>query len=585
MTPSIRQLSNWFWLIVALLASSLFPQTASATPVKFVLSCAEIYTVQADDWLSKIADKLLGDLLAYPVIVAATNQRHTVDVTFALITNPDLIEVGWKLCVPAGKEASALLKDTAPAPTSTVPIAPLDTLTPYTLDDFVAQFKFTPYVNPEWIYSSPERIAKYDVLPEHQARSAQYGYRANYLWNEYLSDPYFTTSGIFRAIPPEVYVYRAPWKTSYPRYRYPPNVTLPTGLTTNQFGWRGPQISLQKPARTIRIACVGASTTVDGHSLPFSYPELLQHWLNLWSQENGYNVRFEVINAGREGIGSRDIAAVVRYEVLPLDVDYVIYYEGSNQFDPRTMVSFPADVTFGQPPPGVAPNFANVEANDKSWLDQLSEYSALVARVRSLVEQVSLSGAEPPKPEQVFFLPEGINEFKPDRAHLGKALELKKILTHLDQMKADLEAQDVKLVLATFDWFAYEGLILDPVRHRVLYGYLNRVYWPISYANMRRMADFQNRVFRTWAAENHVSLIDVAWLMPKHPDLYGDAIHNTELGIRIRAWINFQTLVPLLKREIETQRLPRPAQMSFQKHPYLEAGFDVRALPVGGAAQ
>jgi hypothetical protein len=73
--------------------------------------------------------------------------------------------------------------------------------------------------------------------------------------------------------------------------------------------------------------------------------------------------------------------------------------------------------------------------------------------------------------------------------------------------------------------------------------------------------------------------------MPKHPDLYGDAIHNTELGIRIRAWINFQTLVPLLKRDIETQRLPRPAQMSFQKHPYLEAGYEVRALPVGGAAQ
>ncbi len=570
-----------FLLITLLLAALLSPclPAAKAEPA----ACAEVYTVQADDWLSRIADKLLGDLLAYPAIVSATNQQHAADATFPLITNPDLIEVGWKLCVPAGPEAAILLEKSASAAPSAVPIAPLDTLRPYTLDNFVAQFKFSPYVNPEWLTSSPDRIARYEVWPEHQARAAQYGYRANYLWNEYLSDQYFT-SGIFSAPPPEVFVYHAPWKTSYPRYRYPPNVTLPTGLTTNQFGWRGPQLDLKKPARTIRIACVGASTTVDAHSLPFSYPELLQHWLNLWGQANGYKVRFEVINAGREGIGSRDIAAVVRYEVLPLDVDYVIYYEGSNQFDPRSMVSFPSEVTFGRPPAGVAPNFSNVESNDKSWLDQLSEYSAIAARIRSLVEQAEFSGAEPPKPEQTFNLPPGVDEFKPERADLGKALDLKHILANLDQIKADLEAHQARLLLATFNWFAYDGLVLDPARHRVLYGYLNRVYWPISYANMRRMADFQNRVFRLWAAENNVRLIDVAGQMPPHPDLYDDAIHNTELGIRLRAWINFQTIVPLLKRDIETKRLPRPAQVSLKKHPYLEPEFEVRTLP-GGVGQ
>jgi hypothetical protein len=324
---------------------------------------------------------------------------------------------------------------------------------------------------------------------------------------------------------------------------------------------------------------------VDAHSLPYSYPELLQHWLNLWAEESGYKVRFEVINAGREGIGSRDIAAVVRYEVLPLNVDYVLYYEGSNQFDPRTMVSFPADVAFGQPPAGVAPNFADVESGDKTWLDQLSEYSALAARARSLVEQFSLTGAEPVKPEQTFLLPKGLDEFKPDRANLGKALALKAILGDLDTIKQDLDAHKIKFVLATFDWFVYDGLVLDPARHRVLYGYLNRIYWPISYANMRRMADLQNRVFRLWAAENRVSLIEVAGQMPKHPDLYDDAIHNTELGIRIRAWINFQTLLPLLKRDIETKRLPRPAQLSFVQHPYLGSAYDIRTLPIGEVSQ
>jgi hypothetical protein len=261
-------------------------------------------------------------------------------------------------------------------------------------------------------------------------------------------------------------------------------------------------------------------------------------------------------------------------------VDYVIYYEGSNQFDPRSMVSYPADVTFGQPPAGVTPNFSNVASNDKNWLDQLSEYSALAARARSLVEQFSITGSEPAKPEQTFALPDGLNEFKPDRAHLGQALALKTILGDLDNIKHDLDVQNVKMVLDTFDWYVYDGLVLDLARHRVLYGYLNRVYWPISYANMRRMADLQNRVFRLWAAENQVSLIDVAGQMPKHPDLYDDAIHNTQLGIRIRAWLNFQSLVPLLKRDIETKRLPRPARFSFTQHPYLESDYQVRTLPV-----
>jgi len=40
------------------------------------VSCQQDYTVQADDWLSKIADKFYGDVLAFPAIVEATNTHH-----------------------------------------------------------------------------------------------------------------------------------------------------------------------------------------------------------------------------------------------------------------------------------------------------------------------------------------------------------------------------------------------------------------------------------------------------------------------------------------------------------------------------
>lgn len=65
------------------------------------------YVVQADDWLSKIAEKEYGDMLAYPAIVEATNAKAAEDSSFAMITNPDVIEIGQKLWIPlaAGGEA------------------------------------------------------------------------------------------------------------------------------------------------------------------------------------------------------------------------------------------------------------------------------------------------------------------------------------------------------------------------------------------------------------------------------------------------------------------------------------------------
>jgi hypothetical protein len=542
-------------------------------------TCTDTYIVQSTDSLSKIADKFLGDLEAFPAIVAATNQQHQIDQTFAEITNPNRVEAGWKLCVPINQTAEVLLTQAAPT-TPPQEAAPIVATAPYTLDDFVQEFNFGPEVNPRWIYDLPPTLPKGDIPPGFQEAKDRYGYRANYLWNEHLSNDYFLYSGIFSTPPPQVNQFEAPWGTVAPRYRYPANVTLPTGLVTNQFGWRGPALTFDKPAHTIRIACVGASTTVSGHTFPYSYPELLQHWLNLWAVENDYAVNFEVINAGREGINSTDIAAVVRYEILPMDVDYVIYYEGANQFDPRTVVSYPDEFTFGQPPDGLVPNLAKVESSDKSLLDQLSEVSALAARARNLVEQFSLTGAEPPKPEQTFHLPPGQDELHPNRANLGDALALKRILADLDTIKEDLDDNEVELLIGTFSWFAYDRMVLDPSRHRVLYGYLNRIYWPISYANMRRAADFQNRVFQTWAAENDVPVIDLAGQMPSQPDLFDDAIHNKPLGIQVRAWLNFEALLPRLKQRLAQGELPRKDRVFLTEHPYISPEFYTRELSV-----
>jgi heat shock protein HslJ len=74
-------------------------------------TCEFEYTVQAGDWLSRIADKYFGDALAYPAIVEATNAQ--TGEGFTGIDNPDLIKPGWVLCIPPADGAAA---STQPAP-------------------------------------------------------------------------------------------------------------------------------------------------------------------------------------------------------------------------------------------------------------------------------------------------------------------------------------------------------------------------------------------------------------------------------------------------------------------------------------
>lgn len=71
-------------------------------------ACAKDYSVQADDWLSKIAEKEFGSVSSYPALAIATDMKHAEDASYALITNPNVVEVGMKLCVPSAADAKTL---------------------------------------------------------------------------------------------------------------------------------------------------------------------------------------------------------------------------------------------------------------------------------------------------------------------------------------------------------------------------------------------------------------------------------------------------------------------------------------------
>jgi nucleoid-associated protein YgaU len=81
-----------FLLAAALLTAAAPPQQAGGN-----------YTVQADDTLGKIAEKLYGDPLAYTAIVYYNNLKAAEDDTLTLIEDPNVVEPGSVIYLPTPK--------------------------------------------------------------------------------------------------------------------------------------------------------------------------------------------------------------------------------------------------------------------------------------------------------------------------------------------------------------------------------------------------------------------------------------------------------------------------------------------------
>lgn len=59
------------------------------------------YVIQADDWLSQLAEKYLGDGNLWQWIVEATNTKAAADPRLAVIENPNLVYPGQIVFIPA----------------------------------------------------------------------------------------------------------------------------------------------------------------------------------------------------------------------------------------------------------------------------------------------------------------------------------------------------------------------------------------------------------------------------------------------------------------------------------------------------
>jgi hypothetical protein len=146
----------------------------------------------------------------------------------------------------------------------------------------------------------------------------------------------------------------------------------------------------------------------------------------------------------------------------------------------------------------------------------------------------------------------------PDLDFANLPVNLNVIQKDLDQIRADLGTVGADMAITSFFWMVKDGMVVDPVRHRFIIEQLNAANWPYRYRDLERLAKFQNRLFAKYAAVHGLAFLDLVGNTPFDPDLFVDAVHTSYAGTRIRGWVAFNLLVPLVEKKLADKAWPRP---------------------------
>lgn len=117
----------------------------------------------------------------------------------------------------------------------------------------------------------------------------------------------------------------------YRAFKLTPNVTDRLGQSShNSLGMRGPEVNVDKPDDTIRVVCMGGSTTIsvgattDSHTYPARMGAILQEHY----RDAPFNI--EVLNAGVGASNSMESLIYFETRILDFDPDVVVYHHGMN---------------------------------------------------------------------------------------------------------------------------------------------------------------------------------------------------------------------------------------------------------------
>ena len=161
-----------------------------------------------------------------------------------------------------------------------------------------------------------------------------------------------------------------------------------------------------------------------------------------------------------------------------------------------------------------------------------------------------------PSLETIF--PDGVNEDEPDIDRNDLPGNVSSILDNLRHISALSEKSSVRFLMLSFVWLngSEPEIMSDKTRHVEILSQVNRAFWPLSQPDIRRLVDFQNRVFQRFAALGKLDFMDIAGSFPRDPNLFTDGIHFTPEGVRMQAWVALAEFLPYFTRDLERGFVP-----------------------------
>jgi lysophospholipase L1-like esterase len=293
-------------------------------------------------------------------------------------------------------------------------------------------------------------------------------------------------------------------------YRLAPDfVDVNNGANTrhNRQGFRAAADFVVKTSGTLRIACLGASTTYgvavnDNHD---TYPDALERLLNRPPRPGGWS-RVTVYNLGVGGYTSAEVLVNLQLHTLPLQPDVVLIQSAINDVIPRFYDDFDCGyASFRKPMQPLESGFCG------RLLGRSSLFVWLTWKI-GLRQRLSLqSRTQHPMPP------------------VGRALaNLDRNDTHC--YRANLEgmidlaaARGIQPWLLTTPYNTNDRFLPeDEAIRRLEEGY-------------RRGIAQHNEIIRRICAERAAGLIDLDRLMPRDIDKFSDPIHMTVAGNRLKA--------------------------------------------------
>ncbi|HTF90103.1 MAG TPA: SGNH/GDSL hydrolase family protein [Planctomycetota bacterium] len=281
----------------------------------------------------------------------------------------------------------------------------------------------------------------------------------------------------------------------------PPPGRVTANFAINKLGFRGPLVEMPKPAGTLRLAFLGASTTfcAEATSEEKTWPARVAAAAAQQRTEGSV----DYVNAGVGGYLIDQIKQSFERRVAQFEPDVIFIYEATN------------DLTKDTRELAIAQDVYSGHSDEDSWLSRVSLVWYLVEK-NMLLRSRKIGAVD--KHGSVHF----------------EARELSRnYRARIESLSDAAKARSKLVVLMTFSTQARREQ--DPARQ---FEACNTSFYYMPYMTPELLLDGfdeYNRVMREVAAEKGALLLDVAFAVPGDRRHFNDSVHFTDQGCAVFA--------------------------------------------------